>query len=349
LLLSDFVAMLLQAYDPQLQLHTLLYDDGDCEQLNLCEEQWELLQQQTAPPHGAGGEAACDHEAAAGWDSAGKSQQQQQQEVRVRSLAPLQAASDSPTSNSDGHDTHALAVGTADSEHTGMAAAAAAAAPAAVDVDSERLNPIADRSIDDNDAAWLVAAEAAAAERPLRVMRDSHACVMRVIAAADLVAAELEMRRQQRQQQQRQQHQPSDMWYDCHNPGGCRPESHLQQGTSSDQPPLLPSDEEAWAAQQQHQQQHAALASSFDPAATTSPEHHLQRQHWQQQQQQQEHTAECSQAWQSRAAEEAGPLLPQLLTGPAALGASSSGATMADRQPDEQVRQGGAATSKLLI
>jgi hypothetical protein len=346
LLLNDFVAMMLQAYDPQLQLHTLLYDDGDLEQLNLCEEQWELLQQQAAAPQAAGDEAACDHEAAsAGLDSVGKTQQQQQQQVRSSELLP--AASDSPTSNSDGHGTHALAAGTADSEHTGMAAAATAApaaAPDAMDVDSEGRDPNADHP-DDNDAAWLAAAGAAAAERPLRVMWDSHACVMRVIAAADLVAAELEMRRQQRQHQQRQQHQQLDLWYDCHDPGGCRPESHLQQGTSNDQPPLLPSDEEAWAAQQQHQQQHAALTSSFGPAATTSPELHLQRQHWQQQQQQKD-TAGCSLPWHCSAAEEAAPLLPQLLTGPAALGASSSGATMADRQPDEQVRQGGAATSK---
>jgi hypothetical protein len=348
-LLTNGIAMLLQAYDPQLQLHMLLYDDGDLEQLNLCEEQWELLQQQPAPTHAAAaaaaGEAACEHAAAAWIDDAGK-RPQQQLGVQLSERSP--AASDSPASNSDDHHTHALAVGTADIEHTRMAAAAAAAPAApldAMDVDSEALtNPSADQgggddADADDDSAWLAAAEAAAAERPLRVMWDSHACVMRVIAAADLVAAEHEMRRQQRQHQQHQQHQQhlqSELWYDAGNPGGCRLAAHAQHHTSAAQPPLLPAHEGAWAAEQQQQQQVAlALFGATDGGKSLA--HNLQAHpHWQQQQQQQlEVTA--GQQWHCSAGEERAPLLPQLLAGPAALSTSSSEAT-ADRQPDEQVR-----------
>lgn len=194
---------LTKAFNPQLQLHTLLYDDGDLEQLCLAEEQWEVLSPAAA-------------EAAVG--------------AMIKPLHPAAAAhqalqtqsSGSPRSTGTGTTVlpppacaHVAAGGTV----TMTAAAAVAPHVGAADerqqysrqeVPSAHLETLC--TWDNEDGGWLAAAEAAAAERPLRVMWDSHAGLTRIIAAADLVVAEQEMRRQRQRQQQEQRQKQQQYW-----------------------------------------------------------------------------------------------------------------------------------------
>jgi hypothetical protein len=328
----------LQSFDPHLQLHTLLYDDGDLEQLNLSEEQWELLLQQAAaaPQAAAAGDASCRHTAMAEWggDAAGNSPGEQQQKPPRRQSAELAYL----VSACDGRAREdAVAAGASNKDAAAAPAPAAAEGVAAasmdIDVDEAHDAPTAlradtDTEGRDDDAAWLAAAEAAAAARPLRVMWDSHACMMRVIAAADLVAAELEMRRQQRQMQQ--QGQQSTLWQEQHG-RHLLARHEVQQRTSSTQPPLLQCQNHVWEAAEQQ----PGLAAPFDPVVHSR--HHLPPQLHQHSQQQQQRDGSPSQQWQCGAGEEAVALLPGVPeTGPATFSTSSSEAT-ADRQHDSQV------------
>ncbi|KAF6262176.1 hypothetical protein COO60DRAFT_677318 [Scenedesmus sp. NREL 46B-D3] len=319
-----------QAFDPMLQLHTLLYDDGDLEQLNLSEEQWELLLQQAAPEAAAAAATAAPHGAAyqhavTAWVSADMQQQElagcQSTELpQQQGSAPDSPASDSAGNSTDAAAAHAAAVWTADNGQGDDAAAAAAAAAAAVgtmDVDGDEQDPRAPWSgAEEEDTAWLQAAEAAAAERPLRVMWDSRTCLLRVIAAADLVQAEREMRRHQLHR-----------WHGHGNKG--RPDLHVQHCTSRKRQALLQRQGRAQTAEWQQLE----LAPSSDSAPSKSQ--HLPGQQQGSQQLLQQQVESAGQRRHHCADTEAAPQLRQLQGRPAALSTSSSEAT-ADGQPDEQ-------------